>query len=240
MEYLKAIRFRNTVLTAALITVLAIIHPSFNHQTHDQAVPPKPAYKVGIDVSHYQGDINWSDLKKHNQVHFAFVKATEGLHFVDPRSQDNFRGLKQADIPFGSYHFFHPNLNAEQQARFFIQHVSRPLVMPPVLDIELSQGMKPEQIRAAAKIWLTKVEQDLGCKPIIYTGLDYWKSFLGPEFNDYKIWLAEYQNKLFTPADMAPWSIWQSTEHDSVQGINGSVDKNQLDLKLNSLESLLC
>lgn len=237
MEYIRAIQFRNTVLTAALTFLLAVIHPSCSHQ------PTKPASsadKIGIDVSHYQGHIDWANIKQINEVHYVFVKTTEGLGFIDPLSRDNFRGLKQAAIPFGSYHFFDPSLDPEQQAVFFIQHAARPLTLPPVLDIEISQGMSPEEIKNAAKTWLLKVEQELGCKPIIYTDVDYWKTNLGPEFNDYKIWLAEYQNKLFVPAGMTTWSIWQYSDDGYVDGINGFVDMNQLNLDLNSLESLLC
>ena len=99
-------------------------------------------YKVhGIDISHYQGNINWKMLEQTRQgqfpVQFIFMKATEGGDYSDKRFVANFDSAKAHGFIRGAYHFYNPKTDVNKQADFFINSVKlEPGDLPPVLDIE--------------------------------------------------------------------------------------------------------
>jgi GH25 family lysozyme M1 (1,4-beta-N-acetylmuramidase) len=125
----------------------------------------------GIDVSHYQGTVDW-DTIKNSRISFAFIKVTEGRTYVDPKYSDNVAGAKQAEILHGAYHFYQPAEDAEEQAMNFITHVKGTVGdLPPVLDIEITQGIDKSELVDGIKVWLKTVEQHTGCRPIVYSYL---------------------------------------------------------------------
>src|SRR5262249_22791906 len=86
--------------------------------TQKEGRPKKPADKAGkslkgIDVSNYQGKIDWQAVKKSGVV-FAFAKATEGVDFVDKSFAANFKAMKAAGIIRGAYHFARPGRGATE------------------------------------------------------------------------------------------------------------------------------
>jgi lysozyme len=90
----------------------------------------------GIDVAHWEPVIKWEMLRKQD-IHFAFIKATEGLQFVDPKFAEHWANAKQAGILRGAYHFLRPDVDGGRQAEFFLRTVNfEPGDLPPVLDLE--------------------------------------------------------------------------------------------------------
>src|SRR5215467_14678034 len=99
-----------------------------------QGAPTNPGSVVnGIDVSHFQGSIDWEEVAAQG-IGFAFVKATDGLG-TDPAFATNWSGANQAGILRGAYHFFRPKLSAIDQAKHFCEVVESLGVrdLPPVL-----------------------------------------------------------------------------------------------------------
>ncbi|XOV80972.1 MAG: glycoside hydrolase family 25 protein [Aestuariibacter sp.] len=239
MKYLHELSRRNVTVGVVVLVLLVLARPAFEHQQATLSTQATPTDIMGIDVSHYQGDIDWSKVKG-DAVRFVFVKATEGVSYVDPFSKKNAASLRSNGIPFGNYHFFHPNEDSERQARFFLKHLSKPLLLPPVLDIEIVQSVSAEELRDKAKTWLALVEKETGCTPIIYTDLSFWQSFFSESFEQYPLWLAEYRPHLYIPTEMKRWSIWQKSESGTISGISGNVDINQLNHSHVSLENLQC
>ncbi len=95
----------------------------------------------GIDVSRYQKNINWDDVKsmqvKNIQIGFVFIKATEGINNVDEQFRRNWLQAEEAGLAKGAYHFFIAGKSGKQQANNFIEIVKlRPGDLPPVLDVE--------------------------------------------------------------------------------------------------------
>ena len=76
----------------------------------------------GIDVSHYQGDIDWEMLENQG-IDFAYVKATEGSSFVDERFTENWAGAGATAMKIGAYHFFSFDSEGETQAQNYIDTV---------------------------------------------------------------------------------------------------------------------
>jgi lysozyme len=74
---------------------------------------------LGIDVSHWQGDVDWFAVARGN-VKFAFAKASEGNVTVDPTFKQNWSGIQVADLIRGAYHFARPGRDAETQARRYL------------------------------------------------------------------------------------------------------------------------
>lgn len=184
----------------------------------------------GIDVSRYQNNIDWKAVgsmqDKQVKINFAFIKATEGLDRVDDKFRQNWFRVKQISMPRGAYHFFISSKSGKAQAENFIETVTLEKGdMPPVLDIEQTNGASAEDLQQRVKDWLTAVEKQFKVKPIIYTNVDFYKNFLAGRFDDYPLWVAHYLVK-DKPRIQRNWLFWQHNETGRVNGISAFVDFN--------------
>ena len=183
----------------------------------------------GIDVSYAQGKIDWQMVKamEEDSVHitFAFIKATEGLLKVDPYFQRNWREAPKAGILCGAYHYFRPEKSGKWQARFFLQNVKYEKGdLPPVVDIEELDGMQPVKMRAELAGFLTFIENKTHTRPIIYSGLSFYNDYLAGYFDDYKLWIAHYDQPELNVTVNTNWAFWQHSQQARVNGINHVVD----------------
>ena len=184
---------------------------------------------IGLDVSEYQGKINWSDvdsLESKYPVNFVFIRATVGNDRLDKQFDENWRGAKSSNLIRGAYHYYRPNENSLEQAALFIKTVSlKKGDLPPVLDIErLPENQSVDRLKIGLKRWLIAVEAHYKVKPIIYTGERYYDDFLKEEFSDYLFWIANYN--FYRENMQEEWLFWQFTEKANVSGIKGNVDVN--------------
>ncbi|MEH6347375.1 MAG: GH25 family lysozyme [Bermanella sp.] len=194
---------------------------------------------VGIDVSHYQGSIDWASVAPHQD--FIFIKASDGKGNIDPRFHENASTLENFSVPTGAYHFFEPSDDPIEQADNFLQQINQyTLGLRPVLDIEISSGINPEIIAKNALSWLKHVEDKTGCQPIIYTYSGYWNKYLGKDFNQYSYWLADYNKDLVLPSSRTSWQIWQYTERGRISGLNKVVDQDIIQGTKEEFNKLLC
>ncbi|MEL6921169.1 MAG: GH25 family lysozyme [Pseudomonadota bacterium] len=194
---------------------------------------PHPFEVHGVDVSHWQADIDWKTLRKQG-ANFAFVKATEGGKHVDRLFMKNWNAAKAAGIPTGAYHFFFWCRSAEEQARWFIQHVPKQAgSLPPVLDVEWygnkrSCPNKPPRrtVLAKMKVWLDIVERHYGVKPIIYVTPDFYEDNLQGQLKEYSFWLrsvAEHPKGRYPNRDFA---FWQYSGTGLSKGVSTQIDLN--------------
>lgn len=197
----------------------------------------------GIDVSHHQGKINWekvadAEINK-EPVAFVVIKATEGKSFLDENFNDNFFNARKYGLVRGAYHFFSPSVSGIEQAEHYLHQVHLDEGdMPPILDIEESGGLSPEQLRSEALKWLKEVEDCYGVPPIIYTGLKFKRKFLStPEFDRYPFWIARYYVKEVDYE--GPWRFWQHTDLGRIDGIKGPVDFDVYNGSMYDLRQLL-
>ena len=198
-------------------------------------------YQVhGIDVSHYQGDINWKMLEQTRQgqfpIHFIFMKATEGGDYSDDRFTANFDSARAHGFIRGAYHFYNPKTDANKQADFFIQSVKlEPGDLPPVLDIE-KKGKDMKKLQSDLKLWLRKVENHYGVKPIIYASYKFKTRYLNDSvFNTYPYWIAHYY--VDSVRYEGDWKFWQHTDVGTLPGIEEKVDLNVFNGEKNELEA---
>ncbi len=192
----------------------------------------------GIDVSHYQALIDW-DTVAEQDIHFAFVKATEGITLNDSLYCRNWDHIKRAGIYRGAYHFFRPSFSAEDQARNFMQWVELEVGdLPPVLDVEVLDGVSKARLITGVKTWLFLTEIHYNVKPIIYTNLKFYNKYLAGHFNDYPLWIARYNSREPTLANGSQWRFWQYGNRGRLAGIDGNVDFNVFAGTLEELEHL--
>ena len=190
----------------------------------------KYADKVaGIDVSHYQGKINWDDvdlIENKFPIKFVFIRASVGNDAVDQRFKENWEGAKEQNFVCGAYHYYRPNENSITQAKLFIKTVKLQVGdLPPVLDIEkLPQEQSIDSLKIGLKRWLDLVDDHYKVKPIIYTSERYYTDFLKKEFSGYTFWVANYN--FFAENIKDDWLFWQFTEKGQINGINEKVDIN--------------
>ena len=180
----------------------------------------------GVDVSHYQGIINWQEVGKDN-INFAYIKATEGEIFQDTNFCYNWMEIKKTNIVRGAYHFFHPKLSALQQAQNYIFAIEKLENgdLPPVLDVEVTDGASKEIIVNRMKSWLEIIELRLHQKPIIYTNLKFYYQYILGNFDEYKIWISRY-NETAPQLVSKQWTFWQYGRNGQVKGISRPVDLN--------------
>ncbi|MGH6681635.1 MAG: glycoside hydrolase family 25 protein [Bradyrhizobium sp.] len=196
---------------------------------------PTPAdFQVhGIDVSKYQGDIDWNAVRR-SGIKFAYIKATEGGDYLDEKFSRNWQLAKEAGIPRGAYHFMYWCRPAEEQAQWFIENVPKdPDALPPVLDVEWNAYSKtcphrvPRDVALAQmKIILSAMEQAYGKKPIIYTSIDFYRGVIEGHLKNYPMWVRCVKSYPATMYGDRHWHFWQHTEHARIPGIKGNVDEN--------------
>lgn len=181
----------------------------------------------GIDISKYQGQINWDSLRSARfaglRVHFVFLKATEGTDVEDPRFEENWTQARAHGFIRGAYHYFYSTRDPMVQARHFIHQVKlEPGDLPPVLDMEITNNRPDSQIQRTALIWLNAVEQAYGVRPILYTNPRFYRRHLGSAFKDYPLWISHYH--LLEGPVLPQWKFWQYSDSARLPGIQGRVD----------------
>lgn len=186
----------------------------------------------GVDVSRWQGDIDWQTLRQQG-ANFVFIKATDGGDHLDPMFKRNWRGAHEAGLRRGAYHFFYWCRSGAEQARWFIRNVPRIQgALPPVLDVEWNADSackrrpSPSNIRDNMQAFLNIVEKHYGQRPIIYTAPGFYHDNLEGAFLDYPFWLrsvARHPSQVF---EGRKWVFWQYSGSGLSQGVGEKIDLN--------------
>ncbi len=182
----------------------------------------------GIDVSHYQGLVDWSQVRQAGMT-FAFAKATEGLNTVDAMFGTNWPAIAAAGMLRGAYHFFHPEEDAGAQAAHYLTVVGALAAhdLPPVLDVETTNGVSTTVLWTGVTTWLETVAQETGRKPMLYLSPGFWNQHTpNPALEGYPLWLADYAATPTLPNGFATWNFWQCSQSGTVAGVSGAVDQD--------------
>ena len=187
------------------------------------------ASKEGIDVSHYQGQINWDAVASDGKISYAYLKATEGATLVDDTYARNLSEAKRVGLKVGSYHFYRPNTDWRKQ----LENLSS-VVKPgeqdllPIIDIEHRGKGSDEAFLKNLRDFIAQVTKIYGKKPLLYTFHNFYNRHLAGEFKDYKWMIARYRDDEPTLDDGKDYVIWQYTSSGRIAGVDGNVDRSRL------------
>jgi GH25 family lysozyme M1 (1,4-beta-N-acetylmuramidase) len=206
--------------------------------------PRAEAQLNGIDVSSYQGTVNWTSVKNAGYV-FGFAKATEGTTYTDADFKSNWKNMNSAGLIRGAYHYGHPSISATEQAQYFVNAVNAAggydtaNTLQLVLDIEDSDGLSPSEVWTWVQDFMAEIESLTGKPGIIYTGYYFWVDDVGNPDNNLNcpLWIADYGvSSPLVPTAWSTWTFWQYSDTGSVPGVSGDVDLDYFNGSLTTLK----
>lgn len=202
--------------------------------------PPPPPFKFGIDVSHHNGKVIWTEVKKNNPVvDFTCIKCTEGASRIDPKFIENAKGCASVKLPWIPYHFAtwddeNEQADAATEAAHFIAMIKaagKPYNSLAILDIE-SNGPIPytkDEMVVYVKTFLAAIRA-AGYRPVIYSSPGFLNSYLpvNHPFTDVLLWIADYNGEINSVPGWKTIWIRQYTDQGTIIGIAGKVDLNRI------------
>lgn len=193
--------------------------------------PLGPVTHKGIDVSRYQGDIDFARVRK-DGISAVYIRSSLGSTYIDPKFEQNARNAQANGLLIGFYHYVtaRSTSQAEIQARFFARTVRNiTFNMRLAMDFESFGGLSKRTLNAVARTFMDTLAKESGKELVIYTGAynarNLWDQSLA---KDYPLWVAEYGPKL--PEYNSKWPGWvgfQFSNKGSIDGIRGYVDLDQ-------------
>jgi GH25 family lysozyme M1 (1,4-beta-N-acetylmuramidase) len=215
------------VLSATVVSTAALAAPAL-------------ARVPGVDVSKYQGRIDWRAVAT-TPVRFAVLRATLGNDYRDGRYVHNVAGARRNGLTVGAYHYAKPGLarwDPRVEADHFLDVIGlRAGDVIPVLDIEETGGLGPRQLRTWASAWLERVHERTGVRAMIYSGNFFWRGFMRNTASfarrNHPLWVAHwYVGAPDVPAHRwggRGYTIWQWSAVGRIAGIHGPVDRDWMD-----------
>lgn len=193
----------------------------------------------GVDVSSYQGEVDWAVLRDQG-INFAFIKATEGSGTADPCFARNWEGVGRAGVLAGAYHFFSYDSPGETQAENFIAQVPVTIgALPPVVDIEFygDKAQDPPdraEVKAILDPLLERLERHYRQKPILYVTYETYRRYVQGDYDGYPLWVTR---PLLAPVEK-DWSFWQYSHSACLEGYQGKEEHIDLNVFCGSREEL--
>ena len=182
----------------------------------------------GIDVSKYQGRIDWEAIANNENIKFVYIKATEGATYTDPNFERNIAEARKHGIKVGCYHFLRSSSTIDDQFENIKQHIRREeQSLVPMIDVETKGKWNNEQLVDSLHALAVKIFDYYRCAPIIYTYVNFYNRYLSGRFTNYPLFIARYTDDDPVLADGTPYVIWQFSERGRIDGINGNVDLNR-------------
>lgn len=185
--------------------------------------------REGLDVSHYQGIIDWKRVAQESGVCYAYIKCSEGATIQDSHYQRNIAGAREAGLPVGVYHFYRPTSSpADQLANMTSQARREHMDLVPIVDIEHRGKESIERFQQNLRNFVESVERYYGKRPMLYTGQNFYNRYLVGLFPEHSWMIAKYIDEPPLLDDNQDYTIWQFSSKSRVPGINGNVDRSCL------------
>ncbi len=188
----------------------------------------------GVDVSSYQGDIDWEELSQCG-ISFAFIKATEGSGYTDRYFAKNIEGARKTNLRIGAYHFFSFESGGKEQAQNFISVVPKyDDMLPPAIDLEFygeHEKTPPdrEEVCRNLDVLVGELYEHYGKKTIIYTTRKTYLMYIAGRYSDCDIWICDIVKKPTLP-DGRRWTFWQHSHTGLLSGYSG--EEKYIDLNV--------
>lgn len=189
----------------------------------------------GVDVSAYQGDINWKKLADQD-IYFAFIKATEGKDHVDKNFEKNWKEARKTHLKVGAYHFVNFDQDGKTQADHFINTVPKENdSLPPVIDLELygdylDKPMDKNKVQAIVNDMIVRFKDYYEKTPIIYTNYNTYNTYLSDAFAEIPIWICDISDQEPELKGGHEWLFWQYSQREILNGYSGEERFIDMDL----------
>lgn len=233
------------LLVLLAVFLLAACSDGSSDTTSDKALKNDAKPDVpGIDVSHYSGKVDWTTVGKQD-LRFAYIKVSEGLTVTDSELSANWSGSHAAGLMRGGYHTFTKGDNGKDQAFHFLKTLRAAGgdihgALPPALDVEPLRKADLTEVRQEIADWLSTIEAETGCRPVVYTSPAPWDETLAGGFGNYRLWLADYAPQVRLPRGWKKWQFWQYSDEGKIDGVEGYVDLDQFNGNRIELSLLTC
>ncbi len=213
------------------ILIILCIIATFFITTRVKAVTPvsSPNFQ-GIDVSSWQGFINFEEVKN-SGIEVVYIKASQGTGYKDPYFETNYENAKANGLKVGFYHYLTATSvsDAEAEAQFFASVISGKI--PDcllVMDFESFNGLSRDGINTVSEAFLNKLNELTGKEVAIYSDLSNAQDTFNEELaSKYPLWLAYYEDYNQISNVETSWNNWiglQNSDDGEIPGIRGFVD----------------
>lgn len=224
-RFSRVLRKSFVLLFIAIFGLILYLHIN-NGDDNQRTVITSDEYN-GIDVSKYQGNIDWGKVAKDTKIQFVYIKATEGATKVDSKYNTYIKEARHEGIKVGSYHYFIGRKSAKEQFDNFNKYVSRNKQdLIPMVDVEEAGNrlISKDDLQKNLNEFMQLVKEEYGKYPLLYSQYGFYKEKLSPEFDTYFLFIARYGKNPPTLESSGKHNIWQYTEKGKIDGINGFVD----------------
>jgi lysozyme len=193
----------------------------------------------GIDVSKWQGTIDWPAVAA-DGIRFAIIRTNHGLADIDEQFDRNWAEARANGIIRGAYQYYLPTEDPIAQADLLLERMGalEQDDLPPTIDVEEAASVSPEDYAAGVQAWSDRVESVIGRKPMIYTGKYFWNGNLdSADFIDNPLWVAQWG--VDCPDLPDPWTAWTFHQTSSSGTLAGNGARVDTDLFNGTYEDLL-
>ena len=190
-------------------------------------LPPRNEHAKydGIDISSYQGYIDWAKVSSDKDIRFVYIKATEGATYRSPHYAHNITQARRYGLLVGSYHYLTSTSTIDEQFRNFSTYALKTVQdLMPVLDVEVRGNWSRSQLIDSVGKFCDLVENYYGVQPMIYSTMGFYNKNLTPHFNKHKLYIGRYSNSEPEINWEGEYTIWQYSESGIIPGIDAYVD----------------
>ena len=179
----------------------------------------------GIDISSYQGFIDWAKVSSDKDIRFVYIKATEGATYRSPHYAHNITQARRNGLLVGSYHYVTSTSTIDEQfdnfSKFALKSVQD---LIPMLDVEVRGDWSRSQLIDSVDKFCLLVEKHYGVQPMIYSTMGFYNKNLAPHFNKHQLYIGRYSSSEPEINWEGEYTIWQYSETGIIPGIDAYVD----------------
>ena len=216
------------LLVLAMVLPVSCKGPDMRHHGAPQReVPPRNqgAQYDGIDISSYQGYIDWAKVSSDKDIRFVYIKATEGATYRSPHYAHNITQARRYGLLVGSYHYLTSTSSIDEQFNNFSTYALRDVQdLLPMLDVEVRGTWSRSQLIDSVERFCDLVKDHYGVQPMIYSTMGFYNKNLTPHFNKHKLYIGRYSNSEPEINWEGEYTIWQYSESGIIPGIDAYVD----------------
>ncbi len=209
------------------MAMLMACNTSTDKAAGKRLVPPRNqgASYDGIDISSYQGFIDWDKVSSDKDIRFVYIKATEGATYRSPHYPHNITQARRYGLLVGSYHYLTSTSTIDEQFENFSKYALKPVQdLIPMLDVEVRGNWSRSQLIDSVDKFCELVKDYYGVQPMIYSTMGFYNKNLTPHFNNYHLYIGRYSNEEPEINWEGEYTIWQYSETGIIPGIDAYVD----------------